>query len=360
MNNDAEVDRRMSAIPSHPSLRHFANGFTNLKQTTGTKHRHIQKVIIDVLAGLVPDEVLKAMRAIIDFIYYSQLETHTSYTLLLLDNALNAWHEHKNAFVRLQIRHELFFRINKFHSMEHYSDLIKELGVADGFNTKLPERLHIEYAKTAYKSTNRKQFLRQMCTYLSRCEAIYRFDGYLDWALSPEGVAFGATPAARASTATEVAVVGTPPILCLIPRWVCFYPRLNHLTQYVLKSPFRGTVESQWCPARMSQHVTQLSLHYIYGTTSFLPELTNYLWLRQPPPATFPTSSTNVFVYNRATLQLSDPFTGLFEERVRAFPVGTLGEGECEFLEGQFDTVLLRDNWNSDELPRLESIHGTH
>lgn len=217
-NNDAEVDRRMSALPSHPSLRHFTSGFTNLKQTTGTEHRHIQKVILGVLAGLVPDDVLNAMRAIVDFIYYSQFDTHTSHTLLLLDDALSSWHEYKDVFVRLRIRHELFFRINKIHSMEHYSDLIRQLGAADGFNTELPERLHIEYAKLAYKATNRKQYLRQMCTYLSRCEAIYRFDDYLDWAMSPEGIAFDSTPAAHTAKSVDRMSVGIPPTYIPLPR----------------------------------------------------------------------------------------------------------------------------------------------
>lgn len=62
------------------------------------------------------------------------------------------------------------FNINKIHSMIHYSEAILELGTADGYNTETPERLHIEFAKSAYKATNRIHFFQQMTTYLDRRE----------------------------------------------------------------------------------------------------------------------------------------------------------------------------------------------
>jgi hypothetical protein len=212
-----EVDRRMAALPKHPGLRHFTSGFTTLKQTTAGEHREIQKVILGVLAGLIPDDAHRAMRAIIDFIYYAQLPTHTSYTLLLLTDALNTWHQHKDVFVRLGIRRDLLFRVNKIHSMEHYPRLIMDLGAPGGFSTELPERLHIEYAKTAYKATNRKQYLQQMCAYLSKCEAIAAFSGFLTWAMSPSGTAFEVTQPA-APEDTPVPEYGIPPVHLPVPR----------------------------------------------------------------------------------------------------------------------------------------------
>lgn len=105
--------------------------------------------------------------------------------------------------------------------LEHYRDLIIDLGAADGFNTELPERLHIEYAKTAYKATNRKQYLQQMCKYLSRSEAIHRFDGYLDWIQSPEGATLDPTSSTTSNAVMGVpsAELGLPPILYTLPRY---------------------------------------------------------------------------------------------------------------------------------------------
>ncbi|KAG9096388.1 hypothetical protein FRC07_010940, partial [Ceratobasidium sp. 392] len=42
-----------------------------------------------------------------------------------------------------------------------------------------PERLHIEFAKQAYKATNHKNFFEQMVVYLDRRERVNKFDAYL-------------------------------------------------------------------------------------------------------------------------------------------------------------------------------------
>ena len=50
--------------------------------------------------------------------------------------------------------------------MEHYVKMITLYGSANGYNTKLPERLHIDYAKDAYAATNKKDYIKQMATWL--------------------------------------------------------------------------------------------------------------------------------------------------------------------------------------------------
>ncbi|KAG8735831.1 hypothetical protein FRC10_010101, partial [Ceratobasidium sp. 414] len=46
---------------------------------------------------------------------------------------------------------EQFDKIPKLHMLSHYVFMIQELGTPDGFNTELPEHLHIEYAKEAIR-----------------------------------------------------------------------------------------------------------------------------------------------------------------------------------------------------------------
>lgn len=218
INDDDEIDRRVAAMPSHPGLRHFISGFTKLKTTTGAEHRALEKVILGALEGLIPSNVHDALEGILDFIYYDQLPVQSSTTLLLLSNALATWHAHKGAFIRLHIRDKLLFNINKFHSMSHYEALIMDLGAADGFNTELPERLHIEYAKSAYKSTNRKQFVKQMCTYLSRSEAVFAFNSYLSWAFSSDGQHFDRGCSKRHATAQVIFEQPFAPLIQSVPR----------------------------------------------------------------------------------------------------------------------------------------------
>jgi hypothetical protein len=171
------VDYRFKAMPPHSNLRHFSSGVTKLKQTTANKHREMQKVFIAVMAGLVPKDVLPVILATVEFIQFARLPVHTSATLALMDDALRCFHAHKDVFIKYNICTD--FNINKIHSMSHYSKSVLELGTLDAYNTETPERLHIEFAKRAYKATNRKDFFSQMMTYLERRKRVAKFNAYL-------------------------------------------------------------------------------------------------------------------------------------------------------------------------------------
>jgi hypothetical protein len=56
-------------------------------------------------------------------------------------------------------------------------------GTTDGFNTKLPERLHIDFAKEAYHASNKRDYEEQMAQWLQRQEAVFLRCSYLDWLL---------------------------------------------------------------------------------------------------------------------------------------------------------------------------------
>ncbi|KAG8759585.1 hypothetical protein FRC12_009724 [Ceratobasidium sp. 428] len=172
-----KVDYRYMAMPDHSNLQHFASGVSKLKQTTAHEHREMQKVFTAVMAGLVPNDVLPVILAVIDFIHFARLPVHTTATLSLLDDALDRFHEHKHVFIKYNVRTD--FNINKIHAMCHYTEAILALGAADAYNTETPERLHIEFAKRAYKATNRKNFFKQMTVYLERREKVNKFDVYL-------------------------------------------------------------------------------------------------------------------------------------------------------------------------------------
>ncbi|KAG1739500.1 hypothetical protein EDD22DRAFT_982278 [Suillus occidentalis] len=58
------------------------------------------------------------------------------------------------------------FNFAKLHSLEHYVDSIWRFGTTDNYNTKATEHLHIDFAKDAYKVTNKKEFWEQMTRWL--------------------------------------------------------------------------------------------------------------------------------------------------------------------------------------------------
>ncbi|KAI0688324.1 hypothetical protein BC835DRAFT_1550045 [Cytidiella melzeri] len=175
-----EVDRRFCTMPTHPDLRHFHKGISLVSQWTGNEYKHMEKVFLGVVAGSADTDVVKAVRAVLDFISYAHFETHTNDFLSGLNDAWTRFHSYKQVFVRLGVRKD-FNGIPKLHSMTHYLESIRLLGTADGYNSEGPERLHIDFAKVGYRASNRKQYIHQMTVWLDRQDAVRRFEAYLRW-----------------------------------------------------------------------------------------------------------------------------------------------------------------------------------
>ncbi|THH07054.1 hypothetical protein EW146_g9433 [Bondarzewia mesenterica] len=176
---EAELDAHFKAMSSYPGLRHFKKGISFVTQWTGTEHKEMQKVFLGVLAGAVNAEVLTVARAVLDFIYYSQFQLHTSTTLAALEKCLKTFHEHKDIFIELGIREH--FNIPKLHAILHYLEAIRSLGSLDGYNTESPEHLHIDCAKAAYRASNKCDYMEQMAMWLQRQEAMWLKESYLIW-----------------------------------------------------------------------------------------------------------------------------------------------------------------------------------
>lgn len=179
---DIEVDLRFKSMPNHPTLRHFTRGISGISQLNGKEYRNIAKVLLGVVAG-VDKEVSQAARAVLDFMYEAHLPTHSEETLAFMQGAYDRFHASKQVFVDYAAREH--FNIPKIHSMSHYVDAIRRYGGADGYNTESPERLHIDCAKKAYESTNRKEYIKQMTEWLWRQEAVFLRQIYIEWLMKP-------------------------------------------------------------------------------------------------------------------------------------------------------------------------------
>ncbi|KAI0644662.1 hypothetical protein C8Q79DRAFT_1001929 [Trametes meyenii] len=150
-----------------------------ISQWTGSEAKEVEKVLLGLLVGRIPIRALKAIRGLLDFVYYAQYEVHSATTLSKMKHALNTFHRHKQVLIDLGVREH--FNIPKLHSLIHYIDTIEHLGCLDGVNTESSERLHIDYAKKAYHATSRKDYVSQMTLWLQRQEAVVRRDAYLAW-----------------------------------------------------------------------------------------------------------------------------------------------------------------------------------
>ncbi|KAH7903904.1 hypothetical protein BJ138DRAFT_1119934 [Hygrophoropsis aurantiaca] len=167
---EAELDARCRRLPPNHNIRLFMKGISGLARVSGTEHNQICRFLLGIIIDIrlpnnaSPVRLVRAVRALLDFLYLSQYPCHTEETLRLLDKALNRFHDNKGIFVDLGIR--TTFELPKLHSYRHYIRMIQQYGTTDNYNTEYTERLHIDLAKDAYRATNHKDEFAQMTVWL--------------------------------------------------------------------------------------------------------------------------------------------------------------------------------------------------
>jgi hypothetical protein len=339
---EEEIDARFRSMPGYPGLRHFKSGISFVSQWTGREHKEMQRIFAGLLVGAVQPAALRTAVAVIDFIYYSQLQSHTYFTLKCLQKALEAFHENKGLFVTEGIR--VHFNIPKIHSMVHYVAAIQSRGSLDGYNSESPERLHIDYAKEAYRASNKKEYVRQMTVWLGRQEAVARFRAYLDYVttLDPShGVPLELDDESYEDQDHEME---EPEVL-------------NH------SEPSRPTHSVAIKPA--FPHTDFNTLTTEFKATNFIPALSTYIRRLIPPPAlpVLPNLVDHFDVYKRVTiLQPSNPAAGFPKSvhRVRATPSVPSKRGS-KAVPAHFDTALvLAADINENQHTKNTCLEGTY
>ena len=188
----AEIDARCRRLPPNHNIRIFSKGITSLSRVSGKEHadmcRLLLGLIVDMqtLKGTSAVRLVRAVRGVLDFLHIAQFPSQTDETLTLLTESLTAFHDNKAIFEELGIRDS--FNIPKFHSMQHYMESIRNYGATDNYNTEYTERLHIDLAKDAYKSTNFKDEFTQMTLWLERKEKVMRHAAFIEWRLSGQPI----------------------------------------------------------------------------------------------------------------------------------------------------------------------------
>jgi hypothetical protein len=313
-----EIDARCRRLPPNHNIRHFIKGITSLSRVTGQEHDQMSRILLGlVIDAPLPDglsnvRLIRAVRALLDFIYLAQYPVHSDESLLLLEDALEQFHNNKEIFVDLGIREA--FNIPKLHFARHYVDYIKFYGTLDNFNTEYTERLHIDLAKDAYAATNHKDEFTQMTIWLERKEKIHRHFQYSDWRLK------GSPPPPQ--------VEWTPPGL-----------EINR-TLKLTKHPTVRTV-------LLNTLVTK------YGATHFHTALARFVALTNDPNLTraqlerkvwgiyFPF--TKLPIWHRIKFLRTDPSTSKIStaDSIHCRPGRSDSHGNP--IPGRFDTALIND-----------------
>ncbi|KAG9094615.1 hypothetical protein FS749_012136 [Ceratobasidium sp. UAMH 11750] len=183
------IDCRLKATPRFSGLRHFAQGISVIKQWTGNEWKTLAKIFLPTLAGCSKPEAAAATRNVLDFMYCVHKPEISDSDLEDLDGYLASFHDLKGVFVGTEKEREKmkdlldsderFHGIPKLHMIGHYLHFIRELGTPDGYNTEVPERLHIDYVKVPWRASNHVNATEQMTTFLQRREAWAFLRAYL-------------------------------------------------------------------------------------------------------------------------------------------------------------------------------------
>ncbi|KAJ7269176.1 hypothetical protein C8J57DRAFT_1066810 [Mycena rebaudengoi] len=316
---EAELDARCRRLPPNHNIRLFMKGISNLNRVTGREHAQISRfllgIIIDIRLpdGLSSKRLVHAVRAVLDFVYLAQYPMHTTETLDLLEGARQRFHDNKSIFVDLGVREN--FNLPKLHSWDHYGMYIRLFGTTDNYNTEYTERLHIDLAKDAYRSTNFKDEFPQMMLWLERKEKILRHEKFIEWELA------GRPP---------------PPIIKNLRPGI-IYERKLMMTKY---------------PTHKSVKFT--TLEAAYGATFFHDALSRYITQLLDPSlsraeieresATFSVPFNAVPVFQNIKFSTSDPYgnDGPMDnivDHIHVQPRKVLSNGNE--VPARFDTALV-------------------
>ncbi|KAI0038919.1 hypothetical protein FA95DRAFT_1659085, partial [Auriscalpium vulgare] len=180
-----EIDERCRRLPRNHGTRFFSSGISHLSRVSGQEHKDICRILMGLVVDLTlpdgqsPVRVVRAVRALLDFLYLAQYPSHSENTLMYLEEALQRFHDSKAVFEELGIC--AHFNIPKLHGLSHFVQSIRLFGTTKNYNTEATERLHIDYAKDTYRSTNHKDPFPQMTRWLVRREQIWQHDRYISW-----------------------------------------------------------------------------------------------------------------------------------------------------------------------------------
>jgi hypothetical protein len=326
-----ELDARFKAIPDHPGLRHFKHGISGISQWTGKEHKAMQKVFLGVIAGAVDKRVVVFARNVLDFIYYAQLQTHSTQTVAALERSLTEFHANKSIFVDLSIRKH--FNIPKIHMISHYVDSIYSLGSLDAYNTEASERLHIDYAKDAYRASNRRDYVAQMTRWLQRREAMHLRAGFISWSERNTSVHSGQDDGQTLETDTGYDRGCTSSTISIPSDGY-------HIAK---KSPYPGLH-----PGEIEQ---------VYNIAGFLPALTSFIRTRCGRPLIFPTGHDRFDCFNRVHILLpAQPWVASSPQHtkmiVRATPSRPSNNPRRPATQpARFDAVFVLEDPATNTLP---------
>jgi hypothetical protein len=155
------------------------------------------KVYLPAIEGHVPEAMVQAMHAFLEFCYIARRNILDTKSLDQLQNALDRYHAYRKIFQECGVRTG-GFNLPRQHSLLHYLQLIRAFGAPNGLCSSITESKHIKAVKEPWRRSNRWNALGQMLLTNQRLDKLaaahvdfvhrQMLDGTsLDWALSRLG-----------------------------------------------------------------------------------------------------------------------------------------------------------------------------
>ena len=105
-----------------------------------------EQVYLPAIQGYVPDEMVKALQAFLDFCNIIQHDVHGTESLNTLEDALDHFHCHHEIFRMSGICLD-GFNLPQSHAAVHYLGLIQAFGTPNGLCLSITESKHIQAVK---------------------------------------------------------------------------------------------------------------------------------------------------------------------------------------------------------------------
>ncbi|KAF8260212.1 hypothetical protein EI94DRAFT_1611715, partial [Lactarius quietus] len=143
-----DIDRRISAVPTFPGLRRFADG-RDFKQWTGDDSKALMKVFLAAIAGYVPCAMVCCVAAFMDACYIARRNAINSTSLKYFRECVEAYHELRVIFVETGVCSSL--SMPRQHALKHFHHAIHLFGSPNGLCSSITESKHIDSVKDTWQ-----------------------------------------------------------------------------------------------------------------------------------------------------------------------------------------------------------------
>ena len=336
-----ELDSRYRSHHKRIGTRHFLNGVSHVKQMTSQEHQDLQRTIVATISGPVPPNVVRTVRAAIDFIYKAQAPTFTDSSISSMVDSLVEFHVYKQSIIDAGLRRSMsgpidHFEIPKLKLLHSFAPAVRNVGSPIQFTADVSDRLLITHCKNPFERTSHQwgTFAQQIVRLLDQEERMRQF--HLFTHLTEYGASLQNVVDEEFDEMADV-----DPTLAWILRvspadHTSFSlgdrPIRNHFLKGIISGNARVAAHVTLKPTQKNKPLTWVSLTYRLP----LFESALRFYASQHSFQSFPADTLNI--WNLFRLQILSSFDGfkiMPSQQVQALPPSQ------EFPLGKCDCILL-------------------